>query len=253
TTVSEQWVIEVVKEESYEEIEEVEEIVEDYEVSEVVACEEQIIVGEKVVSTERSISSSHDDTVVRSVSEKVLFQEGARSDAAELSRAQYETLSRAEVDARATASHGSASSTTETKKPVFDLSSLPQLGNVGINVATGAADGVIDLRTGTAETLRELPAHLRPRAWVSLHVGGWQNAPHELEGFMRLDDQSGERLMEDARDAAQGKAQESTRIDNLRLPEIVALFAQKLYGHFEEELPEELTMERLRGLGPHRG
>lgn len=133
------------------------------------------------------------------------------------------------------------------------MSSLPQLGNVGINVATGAADGVIDLRTGTAETLRELPAHLRPRAWVSLHVGGWQNAPHELEGFMRLDDQSGERLMEDARDAAQGKAQEATRIDNLRLPEIVALFAQKLYGHFEEELPEELTMERLRGLGPHRG
>lgn len=96
------------------------EIVEDYEVSEVVAYEERIIVGEKVVSTERSISSSHDDTVVRSVSENVLFEEGACSDAAELSRAQYETLTRAEVDARATASHGSTSSTTETKKPVFD-------------------------------------------------------------------------------------------------------------------------------------
>ncbi|KAF9176954.1 hypothetical protein BGZ51_009367, partial [Haplosporangium sp. Z 767] len=238
-------------EETFEEIEEVEEIVEDYEVTEVVAREEQIIVGDKIVSTERSISSSHDDTVVRTVSE-VLFQEGTCSDAAELSRAQYETLTRAEVDARATASRGSASSTTETKKSVFDLSNIPQLGEVGINPATGAADRIIDLRTGTAKTLREMPPQMRPRAWVSLHVGGWQDAPHELEGFMRLDDQSGQSLMEEARDAAQGKAQEATRIDNLRLPEIVALFAQKLYGHFEEELPEELSMERLRGLGPHR-
>ncbi|KAI7817505.1 hypothetical protein BC939DRAFT_481141 [Gamsiella multidivaricata] len=132
------------------------------------------------------------------------------------------------------------------------IASLPQLGNVGINADTGAADGVIDLRSGTAETLRELPAHLRPRAWVSLHVGGWQDAPHELQGFMRLDDQSGQRLMEHARDAADGKAQEATAIDNLRLPEIVALFAQKLYGHFGEELPEELTLECLSNLGPHR-
>ncbi|KAG0361873.1 hypothetical protein BGX24_005249, partial [Mortierella sp. AD032] len=73
-----------------------------------------------------------------------------------------------------------------------------------------------------------------------------------LQGFMRLDDQSGQRLMESARDAAQGKSQEATPIDNLRLPEIVALFAQKLYGHFEEELPAELSLERLRQLGPHR-
>ena len=133
------------------------------------------------------------------------------------------------------------------------VSTLPQLPNVGIDADTGASVGVIDLTSGTATNLRELPAHLRPRAWVSLHVGGWQDAPHELEGFMRLDDQSGQRLMEDARDAAQGKAQEASRIDNLRLPEIVAMFAEKLYGHFGEELPDELSLERLRALGPHRG
>ena len=104
---------------------------------------------------------------------------------------------------------------------------------------------MIDLTSGTAEAYRELPCHLRPRAWVSLHVGGWQDAPHELEGFMRLDDQSGQRLMESARDAAQGKAQEATSIDNLHLLEIVALFAKKLYGHFGEELPAELSVERL--------
>ena len=132
------------------------------------------------------------------------------------------------------------------------MSTLPQLPNVGIEPNTGASVGVIDLRSGTAEHLRELPANLRPRAWVSLHVGGWQDSPHELEGFMRLDDQSGQSLMEHARDAAQGKAQEASRIDNLRLPEIVAMFAEKLYGHFGEELPDELTLERLAALGPHR-
>lgn len=132
------------------------------------------------------------------------------------------------------------------------VSSLPVLPDQGIDVQTGASVGVIDLTSGTAEAYRELPRHLRPRAWVSLHVGGWQDAPHELEGFMRLDDQSGQRLMESARDAAQGKAQEATPIDNLRLPEIVALFAKKLYGHFDEELPAELSLDRLRQLGPHR-
>lgn len=136
--------------------------------------------------------------------------------------------------------------------PYSLVSSLPVLPDQGIDVETGASVGVIDLTSGTAEAYRELPRHLRPRAWVSLHVGGWQDAPHELEGFMRLDDQSGQRLMESARDAAQGKAQEATPIDNLRLPEIVALFAKKLYGHFGEELPAELTLDRLRQLGPHR-
>ncbi|KAG0006469.1 hypothetical protein BGZ81_005464, partial [Podila clonocystis] len=92
-------------------------------------------------------------------------------------------------------------------------------------------------------TLRELPAHLRPRAWVSLHVGGWQNAPHELQGFMRLDAQSGQRLMESARDEAQGNAQEVTPIENLSLPEIVGLFAQKLYGRFGMELPKKFEIE----------
>lgn len=126
--------------------------------------------------------------------------------------------------------------------------------DVGINVETGAADGVIDYTSGTAEVYRELPLHLRPRqvqrprAWVSLHVGGWQNAPHELEGFMRLDDQSGQALMEHARSETQGKAQEALPIDNMRLPEIVALFAKKLYSHFGEKLPEELTQERLSQL-----
>ncbi|KAG0216613.1 hypothetical protein BGX31_000549, partial [Mortierella sp. GBA43] len=133
------------------------------------------------------------------------------------------------------------------------IANLPEFSEAraGIDVNTGAAVGVIDLRT--REAYREVPAHLRPRAWVSLHVGGWQDAPHELQGFMRLDDQSGQRLMETARDDAQGKCQESSPIDNLRLPEIVGLFAQKLYKHFGEELPQELTMERLSELGPRRG
>ncbi|KAF9133005.1 hypothetical protein BG015_003633, partial [Linnemannia schmuckeri] len=276
TTVSERFTYEVKTYETFETTEEIEEIVEDYEISEVVAQEKVVIEDERVVSTHQSITSSHDDTVVRNVSEQVLFKKGAEVDAAELSRTQYETLSRVDstassagtgalfggatailggAAAASTVHHGGASSTTvveETKKAVFDFSSLPVLPDQGIDVETGAPIGVIDLTSGTAEAYRELPRHLRPRAWVSLHVGGWQDAPHELEGFMRLDDQSGQRLMESARDAAQGKAQEATPIDNLRLPEIVALFAKKLYGHFGEELPAELTLDRLRQLGPHR-
>ena len=139
---------------------------------------------------------------------------------------------------------------------IFDkiVESLPVLGEVGMNVETGAADGVIDYRSGTAQTYQYLPDDLqprqvqRPRAWVSLHVGGWQNAPHELEGFMRLDDQSGQALMEHARSETEGKAQEAMPIDNLRLPEIVALFAKKLYSHFGEKLPEELSQEHLSQL-----
>ncbi|KAG0305545.1 hypothetical protein BGZ99_002047, partial [Dissophora globulifera] len=262
TAVSDRWSYQIKTYETFEETEEIEEIVEDYEVSEVVAREEQIIVDERVQSTKQSITSTHDDTFVRSVSEKVVFQEGAAADSQELSRTQYEAVTRIEGSASgasgaAGGASGSGSSTVvvDVKKTVFDFASLPQLPNVGINADTGAAEGVIDLRSGTAETLRELPSHLRPRAWVSLHVGGWQNAPHELEGFMRLDDQSGQRLMEHAREEASvdGKAQEATPIDNLRLPEIVALFAKKLYGHFGEDLPEELSAERLSLLGPHRG
>ncbi|KAG0197079.1 hypothetical protein BGX28_009421, partial [Mortierella sp. GBA30] len=256
SAVSERWTYEMKTYETFEETEEIDEIVEDYEQSEVVASEREIIIQGEKTATTQSVTETHDDSVVRTVTEKVLFQDCGSADARELSRTQYEAIIRADADSAA----GQRSSSTvvvdetkQTKKTLFDLASLPQLGNVGINADTGAADGVIDLRSGTAETLRELPAHLRPRAWVSLHVGGWQDAPHELEGFMRLDDQSGQRLMEDARDAAQDKAQEATRIDNLRLPEIVALFAQKLYGHFGEELPDELTMERLSQLGPHRG
>ncbi|KAF9117387.1 hypothetical protein BGW39_002226, partial [Mortierella sp. 14UC] len=273
TAVSERFTYELKTYETFETTEEVEEIVEDYEVSEVAAKEQVVIENERIISTHQSITSSHDDTIVRNVSEQVLFEEGAKvDDSAELTRTQYETLSRHDSSSAAAtgailggagivlgggAIHGGggASSTTvveETKKAVFDFSSLPVLPNVGIDVNTGASEGVIDLTSGTAEVYRELPTHLRPRAWVSLHVGGWQDAPHELQGFLRLDDQSGQRLMETARDAAQGKAQEATPIDNLRLPEIVALFAKKLYGHFEEELPAELSLERLRQLGPHR-
>ncbi|KAG0054682.1 hypothetical protein BGZ90_005921, partial [Linnemannia elongata] len=237
TTVSERFAYEVKTYETFETTEEIEEIVEDYEVSEVVAQEKVLVEDERIVSTHQSITSTHDDTLVRNVSEQVLIKKGAEVDAAELSRTQYETLTR--VDSTTSSAAGS-------------VSSLPVLPDQGIDVQTGASIGVIDLTSGTAEAYRELPRHLRPRAWVSLHVGGWQDAPHELEGFMRLDDQSGQRLMESARDAAQGKAQEATPIDNLRLPEIVALFAKKLYGHFGEELPAELTLDRLRQLGPHR-
>ncbi|KAF9918005.1 hypothetical protein FBU30_000414 [Linnemannia zychae] len=268
TTVSERFTYESKTYETIETTEEIEEVVEDYEVSEVVAKEQIVVENDRVISNQKSITTSHDDTIVRNVSDQVLFQEGSSiTDSAELARTQYETLTRADSSHMSAAAGSgtlfggaataggfgvSTSVVEETKKAVFDFSSLPVLPNVGINVETGASEGVIDFTSGTAEYHREIPARLRPRAWVSLHVGGWQDAPHELEGFMRLDDQSGQRLMETARDAAVGKAQESTPIDNLRLPEIVALFAKKLYGHFGEELPAELTMDRLRQLGPHR-
>ncbi|KAF9080849.1 hypothetical protein BGX23_001590, partial [Mortierella sp. AD031] len=274
TVVSERFSYEVKTYKTFETVEDIEEIVEDYEVSEVVAKEQVVTEGERVVSTHQSITSSHDDTIVREVSEKVLFQEGTAVDnSAELTHTQYETLTRVESSAGSCAAggagglfgvgagaiigeyiptSGAASSTTtvqETKKALFDLSSLPVLEDSGMNVETG--EGVIDYSSSTIHLQQEVHRS-RPRAWVSLHVGGWQDAPHELEGFMRLDDQSGQRLMETARDAAQGKSQEATPIDNLRLPEIVALFAKKLYGHFGEELPAELSVDRLRQLGPHR-
>ncbi|KAF9990740.1 hypothetical protein BGZ75_000126, partial [Mortierella antarctica] len=256
-SVSEKWTYEVKTYETFEEVEEVEEIVEDVEVSELIA-KEVVTVERDQTKTEHKITSSHDNGSVFTTTERSLVQESGSGGSAEsISRAHLESVIRAEADAAAAAANRSSSTTVSveetSKKTVFDLSTLPQLPDVGIEPNTGASVGVIDLRSGTAEHLRELPAHLRPRAWVSLHVGGWQDAPHELEGFMRLDDQSGQRLMEDARDAAQGKAQEASRIDNLRLPEIVAMFAEKLYGHFGEELPDELTLERLRALGPHRG
>lgn len=50
---------------------------EDYEVKEIVAHEQQVIVEGKVVSTEHSVSSSHDDTVVRT--EQVVTQEDSAS------------------------------------------------------------------------------------------------------------------------------------------------------------------------------
>ncbi|KAF9148065.1 hypothetical protein BG015_010228 [Linnemannia schmuckeri] len=214
------------------------------------------------------ITSSHNDTIARNVSEQDLFKMGIEVNAAELSRTQYETLSRVDSTASAagtdalfggaaailggaaaagTIHHGGASSITvveKTKKAVFDFSSLPVLSEQGIDVESGASIDVIDLTSGTAETYRELPGHLRPRAW--------QDTPHELEGFMRLDDQSGQRLMEIARNSAYGKAQEVTPIDNHCLPKTVALFAKKLYEHFEhfgEELPVELSVERLCELG----
>ncbi|KAF9577315.1 hypothetical protein BGW38_007538, partial [Lunasporangiospora selenospora] len=213
-TVSEEWMYEVKTYETFETYEEIEEIVEDYETSEVIAREQKVIVGEQTVSTHQSIASTHDDSVTRSVSEKVVFQEGSSSSSSELSHAQYDALAREESARRAASASSSSTTTFEEKKATFDLSTLPQLGNVGIDVETGASVGVVDFTSGTATRLRELPAHLRPRAWVSLHVGGWRNSPRELSGFLRVDDQ--------------------------------------LYGHFEEELPEELSLERLSQLGPHR-
>ncbi|KAG0372478.1 hypothetical protein BGX24_000199, partial [Mortierella sp. AD032] len=273
TTVSERFTYEVKTYETFETTEDIEEIVEDYEVSEVVAKEQAVIDDERVASTHRSTTSSHDGTIVRTVSEQALLEEGAKvDDSAVLSRTQYENLSRVDSSGNASAAaigaifggagiiigggaiHGSggASSTTvveEPKKAVFDFSSLPVLPNVGINVSTGASEEVIDSTRGTAEVYREFPTHLRPRAWVSLHVGGWQDSPHELQGFMRLDDQSGQRLMEIARDSVYEDAQEAILIDNHCLPETVALFARKLYEHFGEELPAKLSVELLCQLG----
>ncbi|KAF9098126.1 hypothetical protein BGX27_000864, partial [Mortierella sp. AM989] len=230
TAISDRWTYQVKTYETIETTEEIVEIVEDYEVSELTTTERQATVGEHVF-TEHSITSSHDDTTRL--------------------RTQSKTLTRNESSSGPAHSSGPSSTVVvETKKTtVLDLASMPDLPNIGIDPNTGAKD--VDFLS-TVESSREIQTPVRPRAWVSLHVGGWQDAPHELEGFMRLDDQSGQSLMENARDATQGKAQEATAIDNLRLPEIVALFAQKLYGHFGEELPEELTLEHLSTLGPHR-
>ena len=41
------------------------------------------------------------------------------------------------------------------------------------------------IASGTAVAGREMQVHLRPHAWVSFHAGGWQDAPRELEGFVR--------------------------------------------------------------------
>jgi hypothetical protein len=139
-TITERFTYEIKTYETIEEIEEVEEVVEDYEVSEVVAQEKVVTEGERVISTHQSITSSHDDTIVRNVSEQVLFKEGAAvDDSAQLARTQYETLTRVDSSTTATSAagagalfggaaagaihHGGASSTTvveETKKAVFD-------------------------------------------------------------------------------------------------------------------------------------
>lgn len=107
---------------------------------------------ELVISTHQSITSSHDDSIVRNVSEQVLFKEGAAvDDSAKLSRAQYETLTRVDSSSTTTSAaagtgalfggaaailggaaaagaiHHGASSTTvveETKKAVFDCKYL---------------------------------------------------------------------------------------------------------------------------------
>lgn len=142
--LTERFAYEVKTYETFETTEEIEEIVEDYEVSEVVAQEKVLVEDERIVSTHQSITSSHDDTLVRNVSEQVLIKKGAEVDAAELSRTQYETLTRVDSTSSAAGSsalfggasailggaaavgaiqHGGASSTTvveETKKAVFD-------------------------------------------------------------------------------------------------------------------------------------
>ncbi|KAF9970770.1 hypothetical protein BGZ73_006464 [Actinomortierella ambigua] len=249
SAVSEQWLYETKTYETFETSEVIHEVVEDYEVSEAVAKERQVVSGSTVISTQQTVTTTHDDTILRTVDERSLSQESS-DDLFNIpgvpSGAEYEALVAAQIQ-----EHASRSSKTSAEKQASQasfLASLPRIGNIGIDARTGAATGVVDRTSGTAETLREVPAHLRPRAWVSLHVGGWRNAPHRLTGFMRVDDQSGERLMEDARDAAHGKAEASWPIQERRLPEIVALFTQKLYAHFGEEVPEELSYERLAAL-----
>ncbi|KAF9929156.1 hypothetical protein BGZ65_005926 [Modicella reniformis] len=247
TVHSDKWTVETRTYETIEETEVIEETVEDLEVSKVVATGTTLLVGGAIALTGQTIVSTHDDSRIRSVTESTILQE--RGGAQETTRTHFDNVTR-DIGGPG----GSGSSSTDKKATAtFDVASLPQL-DAPINAETGAPMGIYDLRYGTAEALREMPADLRPRprAWVSLHVGGWQDAPHELQGFMRLDDQTGQRLMEQARDEAQGKSQEATSINNHRLPEIVALFAQKLYGHFGEDLPEELSLERLSQLGPHR-
>ncbi|KAF9081901.1 hypothetical protein BGX29_004193, partial [Mortierella sp. GBA35] len=95
--VSERFSYEIKTYKTFETVEDIEEIVEDYEVSGVVAKEQVVIEDERVVSTHHSITSSHDDTIVRAVSEKVLFQEGSATDnSSQLTHAQYETLTHVE-------------------------------------------------------------------------------------------------------------------------------------------------------------
>ncbi|KAG0221975.1 hypothetical protein BGW41_006276, partial [Actinomortierella wolfii] len=227
TIVSEQWSYKVKTYETIEEKEVIEEVVEDYEVSEAVAKERQVI-------------SVDERTLTQDASDDLFNIPGVPSGA------EYEALVAAQIQ-----EHASRSSKTSAEKQASQasfLASLPRIGSVGIDHRTGAATGVVDRTSGTAEALREVPTHLRPRAWVSLHVGGWRNAPHRLSGFMRVDDQSGEKLMEEARDAAADKAEASWPIQERRLPEIVALFTQKLYAHFGEEVPEELSYERLAAI-----
>ncbi|KAF9159960.1 hypothetical protein DFQ26_006003, partial [Actinomortierella ambigua] len=250
-TVSDQWSYEIKTYETFETKEVIEEVVEDYEVSEAVAKERQVVSGSTVISTQQTVTTSHDDTIRRTVDERSLTQESS-DDLFNIpgvpSGAEYEALVAAQIQ-----EHASRSSKTSAEKQASQatfLASLPRIGSgsVGIDARTGANVGVVDRTSGTAEALREVPTHLRPRAWVSLHVGGWRNAPHRLTGFLRVDDQTGERLMEEARDAAGDKAEASWPIQERRLPEIVALFTQKLYAHFGEEVPEELSYERLAAL-----
>ncbi|KAG0023907.1 hypothetical protein BGZ82_010620 [Podila clonocystis] len=79
TTVSECWTYEFKTYETFEETEYTEEIVEDYEVKEIVAREQQVIVEGNVISSEQSVLSSHDDSAVRTVSEQFVLQDGYAS------------------------------------------------------------------------------------------------------------------------------------------------------------------------------
>ncbi|KAG0314160.1 hypothetical protein BG000_005639 [Podila horticola] len=74
TTVSERWTYEVKTYETFEETEYIEEVVEDSEVKGVIALEQQVIDEGKFVSTEQSMSSSHDDTDVPTVNEQAVSQ-----------------------------------------------------------------------------------------------------------------------------------------------------------------------------------
>ncbi|KAG0011047.1 hypothetical protein BGZ81_002413, partial [Podila clonocystis] len=76
------WTYEVRTYETFEETEDIEEIIEDYEVQDIVASEQQIIVEGKDASIEQSVTSSHDDTAVRIVNEQVISQEGSPSSSA---------------------------------------------------------------------------------------------------------------------------------------------------------------------------
>jgi len=116
------WSYEVKTYETFEESEEIEEIVEDYEEKRIVARERQVIESDKVVLTEQTVTSSHDDTIVHSSTEQTVTQERSAGAAtgseasSTLSQAQFEAIAYAEAEAARRRSGGGASSNADIEK-----------------------------------------------------------------------------------------------------------------------------------------